>query len=460
MRLPPPRLAQIARRARLRGAARRLARVLADPRWRCSWLPSSPRSPSVLRRAGWPRENAVKFDDARSSRTRSPMPLLAPLARWDAVWYLRDRRLRLRRERARGPRSSRSTRCWCAALATLGGGSPAALLVAAYVVALARLPRRAGAALPAGRARAGPAARAGPTLLLLAVFPAALYFGAPYSESLFLLLSVGAFYAARTGRWAWAGRLRGRGARPRAARGVLLLVPLAILWWSSRDAPRRARRGLAAARPARAGRLRALPGARGGRRAALPRRAGRLVPRVRRGRSAAPGTGSRPRLSTARASCCRAQREPVYFEQAGGRPVPDRGDQPDAVRLPGVRAWRPAWACSGGCRSPTAPGWRWRCCCRSRYPVGPQPLMSLPRFLAVLFPIFMWLALVVRGAAQRPTRGGRLRARPRPVHRAVRHLALDRVTGACSSTRSARWSSCSRRRRACAALLARARASR
>jgi hypothetical protein len=27
------------------------------------------------------------------------------------------------------------------------------------------------------------------------------------------------------------------------------------------------------------------------------------------------------------------------------------------------------------------------------FPVKPQPLMSLPRFLAVLFPIFMWLAL-------------------------------------------------------------------
>jgi hypothetical protein len=28
------------------------------------------------------------------------------------------------------------------------------------------------------------------------------------------------------------------------------------------------------------------------------------------------------------------------------------------------------------------------------FPVAPQPLMSLPRFLCVLFPIFMWLALV------------------------------------------------------------------
>jgi hypothetical protein len=28
------------------------------------------------------------------------------------------------------------------------------------------------------------------------------------------------------------------------------------------------------------------------------------------------------------------------------------------------------------------------------FPVTPQPLMSLPRFVAVLFPIFMWLAVV------------------------------------------------------------------
>jgi hypothetical protein len=28
------------------------------------------------------------------------------------------------------------------------------------------------------------------------------------------------------------------------------------------------------------------------------------------------------------------------------------------------------------------------------YPANGQPLMSLPRFLAVLFPLFMWVALV------------------------------------------------------------------
>jgi hypothetical protein len=30
------------------------------------------------------------------------------------------------------------------------------------------------------------------------------------------------------------------------------------------------------------------------------------------------------------------------------------------------------------------------------FPVGPEPLMSIPRFLAVLFPLFMWLALACR----------------------------------------------------------------
>src|SRR5205807_7167428 len=35
------------------------------------------------------------------------------------------------------------------------------------------------------------------------------------------------------------------------------------------------------------------------------------------------------------------------------------------------------------------------------FPVGPQPLMSLPRFLSVLFPIFMWLAVACRTRRRR-----------------------------------------------------------
>jgi hypothetical protein len=36
------------------------------------------------------------------------------------------------------------------------------------------------------------------------------------------------------------------------------------------------------------------------------------------------------------------------------------------------------------------------------FPVGPQPLMSLPRFEAVLYPLFLWLGLwLARGPAWR-----------------------------------------------------------
>ena len=74
------------------------------------------------------------------------------------------------------------------------------------------------------------------TVLLVALLPASVFFSAVYSESLFLLLSVGAVYAARTDRWALAGIAGALAAATRSA-GIVLLVPLAIMWW--RSAPRR-----------------------------------------------------------------------------------------------------------------------------------------------------------------------------------------------------------------------------
>jgi hypothetical protein len=106
------------------------------------------------------------------------------------------------------------------------------------------------------------------TVLYLAIFPAAFFFWAVYSEGLFLLLALGMFYAAGRGRWwvagfclaaafwtrpfgivlipcllvelalAWRGRGIGRVARPRlqdvaAALGVPLLGGLALLAWSA-----------------------------------------------------------------------------------------------------------------------------------------------------------------------------------------------------------------------------------
>ena len=229
---------------------------------------------------------------------------------------------------------------------------------------------------------------AGPALLLLAVFPAAVFFGAPYSESLFLLLAVGAFYAARTDRWAWAGAAVAGAAATRSA-GVLLLVPLAMLWWTSR--PRRPRNaawlllgplGLAA--------YAAFLGLAEGdawrfldvqdawsRELTIP------LAGAWDGFTAAVD-GARQLLS--------GQREVVYFEKAAGDPY-----RIAAINLMLFGSLLFAVVACLGClrRLPKAYG-VWvavSLVLPLTFPVKPQPLMSLPRFLAVLFPIFMWLAL-------------------------------------------------------------------
>jgi hypothetical protein len=80
-----------------------------------------------------------------------------------------------------------------------------------------------------------------PAMLVLALFPMSFFLSAVYTESLFLALSIGCLYAARRHRWAWAGALGGLAAATRNT-GVLLALPLAILWWEGdRD-----RRGLLA----------------------------------------------------------------------------------------------------------------------------------------------------------------------------------------------------------------------
>jgi hypothetical protein len=92
------------------------------------------------------------------------------------------------------------------------------------------------------------------TILLIAVFPTALFFSAVYTESLFLALSVGAVYAARRERWALAGVLGALASATRST-GLLLLVPLAVMFlYGPRDGGRRLdacawRRGALAAVP-------------------------------------------------------------------------------------------------------------------------------------------------------------------------------------------------------------------
>ena len=64
-------------------------------------------------------------------------------------------------------------------------------------------------------------------VLFASVFPTAFFLVAPYSESLFLLLVVLSFLAARRERWVWAGVAGGLAALTRNV-GVLMAVPLAV----------------------------------------------------------------------------------------------------------------------------------------------------------------------------------------------------------------------------------------
>jgi hypothetical protein len=334
---------------------------------------------------GLAEENAAKFDQPALTGALAD-PLLEPLARWDAVWYLRIA------ESGYGGSEARAAffplyPLLVRAVATPFTASPAALLAASYVVALAALLAALVllyrlVSLELGR----PLAR--PALLLLSVFPAAVYFGAPYSESLFLALAIGGFYAARTGRWPWAGACVAGAATTRSA-GILLLIPLVLLWWNER--PRRPRDvawlalglvglGLYAlflglsegdalrfldVQDAWSRELRVpLAGAWDGFTAAVD--------------------GARQLLS--------GQTEVVYFEKAAGDP-----NRIAAINLMLFGALIFAVvACVGVFRRlPPAYG-AWVAASLVlplTFPVVPQPLMSLPRFLAVLFPIFMWLAL-------------------------------------------------------------------
>jgi hypothetical protein len=156
--------------------------------------------------------------------------LLSPLARWDAGWYLNI----ANDGYVEGPGlvffPLYPLLVW---LASGLGARPELILLASYGVSLVAF---TGALylvhrlvqLEFGRAPARP------VLLVLAFFPGALYFGIPYTESLFLFLTVAAFYAARTGHWAWAGLAAGLASGTRS-QGIILIAPLVVMYlWGPR----------------------------------------------------------------------------------------------------------------------------------------------------------------------------------------------------------------------------------
>lgn len=79
--------------------------------------------------------------------------------------------------------------------------------------------------------RLGPEA-AGRAVLYVAVFPASLFLGAVYSESLFLALAVACFLLAERGRLGWAAAVAGLALLTRA-QGIALLPALGLFAWRS-----------------------------------------------------------------------------------------------------------------------------------------------------------------------------------------------------------------------------------
>lgn len=67
------------------------------------------------------------------------------------------------------------------------------------------------------------------TLWAVALFPTSFFFNAVYTESMFLMLSVGAILSARIRRWWLAGVLGALAALTRS-HGIFLIIPFAVLW--------------------------------------------------------------------------------------------------------------------------------------------------------------------------------------------------------------------------------------
>lgn len=269
-------------------------------------------------------------------------------------------------------------------------------------------------------------------LLLTAFAPMAFYFSAVYSESLYLALSVGVFLCARRGRWARAAMLGALASATRST-GVVLILPLLLLYLygprEDRD-PDRAR----GERDLDRGRSEGyLPGRVLG---ALSAASQTLRPRYRlrrdvlwllfvplglvlyMGHLALAGgdplapfhaeavwsrhfagpyggiwDGAKAAVGGLR-QLLSFQRQHLYYPAAGGDAVIAAGHNLLLfafllLAIPAVIGVLRLLPAAYGLYSLAA------LALPLSYPVAPQPLMSLPRFLVVLFPLNMWLAVVL-----------------------------------------------------------------
>jgi len=166
--------------------------------------------------------------------------LAAPAARWDAAWYLviahygyrPDLGFYTSSRTAFFPLYPLGLRAiaWFGTPAVLAGVllSITALALALYGIhRLTTLELARGMGRPLSGERAGEAARL--AVMFTAFAPMAFFFSAVYSESLYLALSVGLFWSARQGRWMWVGVLGALAGATRSA-GLVLAVPAVMIY--------------------------------------------------------------------------------------------------------------------------------------------------------------------------------------------------------------------------------------
>jgi hypothetical protein len=337
--------------------------------------------------------------------------LVAPATRWDSVWYLTIAK------DGYGDAHSHAQAAFYPLyplLMRIVGwvvGSPllAGILISlvCFLGALVLLHRLVELELGTRDARG--------TVLLVAFFPTAFFFSAVYSESLFLLITVGAFLAARNGRWAVAGALGALAALTRNS-GVLLRVPLARLFQYGPRADRVAGTG-----------VRPPVTASGARRAtSLLRPRFPLTPQVlwlalvplglalylawsaialddafapyhaqalwlRHFEPLGAAAGGVRAAWLGLRQLVHGSPTPRYFGENGGDSFLVAGD---SRMLLGLLVFALV-ACAGALRRlPFAYGAYAAVALAMTlsYPLDAQPLMSLPRYIVVLFPLQMWLA--------------------------------------------------------------------
>jgi hypothetical protein len=352
--------------------------------------------------------------------------LAAPAARWDSAWYLVIAHYGYRPEL--GTFTAPRTAFFPLYPLGLRGitlfGVPAVLagvLLSLFALALALYGIHRLTTLELGRGgqlslAARPRAEAARLAVMITAFaPMAFFFSAVYSESLYLALSVGLFWSARHGRWAQVGALGALAGATRSTGLVLLLPALALYLYGPREdrRPDFVRRGLRPRYRLRrnvlwlglvpAGVIVYAAGlALAGGDALAPFHAQEVWGRHFAGPYVGVWDGLRAAFDGAR-QLLSFQRQHVYFPIPAGSPFVSAGH--NLILLAFLLAAIPA-VLGVVRRLPLAYGAYVIAALALplSYPVAAQPLMSLPRFLVVLFPLNIWLAgwLAVRPRAQRP----------------------------------------------------------